>query len=36
MSWNMVRNSEKREKGETHMVGTGIRPQTVKNLKNEK
>ena len=35
-TWNMARNTKKRENRETHMVGHGIGRDTVKNVKNEK
>ena len=36
MTWNMVKNNEKRGKCDTHTVGHGIWRETLKNLKNEK
>ena len=32
-TWNMVRNTQKREKGEMHTIGPGIRRETIKTWK---
>ena len=36
MTWNMARNTEKREKFKMHTVGPGILKKKLKNVDNEK
>ena len=36
MTWNMARNTEKREKREMHTEGPGILRENSKNEQNEK